>query len=387
MIELFPHQQKAVDALSSGKILYGDVGSGKTVTALAYYVKEHSPRDVYVLTTAKKRESLDWVREALYFHLTREPELTMHGVLRVDSWNNIEKYKDVENAFFIFDEQRVVGSGSWSKNFIKIAKKNKWILLSGTPGDTWMDYIPVFIANGFYKNKTEFIQRHVVYKPFSNFPKVDRYLETGTLMKHRKDVLVHMPFSRQTTRIFDAATMNYDAAKCAEVAKMRWNPYKEQPLRSKAELGYVLRRIVNSDESRKQFISDMMDLHERLIIFYNFDYELEILRSVAQEKEVDWVELNGHKHEEMRSTGRQYCFVQIMAGAEGWNCTTVDTLIFYSLPYSYKMFHQAQGRIDRLNTTYKYLHYRIMIAPGSIDGSIWKSLETKKDFQPSDLSF
>lgn len=379
-VTLFPHQQKAVDDLSNGKILWGDVGTGKSLTAVAYYMQKESPRDVYVITTAKKRDSLDWEMEFLKFGVGNQ-RTPIAGVLRVDSWNNIAKYKNVRGAFFIFDEQRLVGSGAWAKAFQFIAKpqnNNRWILLSATPGDTWMDYVPVFIANGFYKNRTEFIREHVVYNSYTKFPKIERYIGSAKLNKLRNRLLVHMPFERHTTRVTQNIEVSYNQELLDKVVKERWNPYEERPIRSLAEFFYVMRKVVYSDPSRLEIVREKLVKHPKLIVFYNFDYELEMLRTLAGE--IPTAEWNGHKHEEIPDTDQWLYLVQYTAGSEGWNCTETDAMMFYSLTYSYKQWHQAHGRIDRLNTPFTLLRYYVLMADVAIDRGVREALRKKHSF-------
>lgn len=378
MVNLYPHQRAAVDKLSNGKILWGGVGTGKSLTAAAYYMEKEAPKDVYVITTAKKRDSLDWEAEFVKYGVYKSRDATVAGILRVDSWNNIAKYKNVKNAFFIFDEQRIVGRGAWAKAFIFIAKRNNWILLSATPGDTWMDYIPVFIANGFYKNRTEFEREHVVYNTFVKFPKVDRYVNTAKLLRLRKELLVHMPYLRNTIRKSATVPVQYDWAQFDLVLKKRWNPYEGRPVRSLAELFYTMRKVVYSHPSRLEMVKTLMKKHPRLIVFYNFDYELEILRTLSDQVTV--AEWNGHKHEEIPDTDRWVYLVQYVAGAEGWNCTTTNAMVFYSLTYSYKNWHQAHGRIDRLNTDYVELFYYVLMSEAPIDKIVSAALKEKKSF-------
>jgi hypothetical protein len=371
-----------VDKLSSGKILRGGVGTGKSLTAAVYYAEKEAPRDVYVITTAKKRDSHDWQKEFIKVGISqhhRSPALG--GKLTVDSWNNIAKYKNVRGAFFIFDEQRLVGSGAWVKSFLHIAKlqnNNTWILLSATPGDNWLDYAPVFIANGYFKNITHFKREHVEYDAYAKFPKIKRFHGVNKLARLRNELLVEMPYERHTTRITQNVTVGFNQELLDKVLKDRWNPYEERPIRSLAEFFYVMRKVVYSDSSRLDAVRLYMKKHPRLIVFYNFDYELEALRTLAGEVTV--AEWNGHKHEEVPDGDSWLYLVQYTAGAEGWNCTTTDATLFYSLTYSYKQWHQAHGRIDRLNTPYTLLHYYVLLADVSIDRAVLAALKKKHSF-------
>jgi hypothetical protein len=381
--DLRPHQRKAVDDLSNGKILWGGVGTGKSRTAAAYYMEKEAPRDVYVITTAMKRDSLDWETEFASYGVGRLESVT-GGVVTVDSWNNIAKYKHVTDAFFIFDEQRLVGSGAWSRAFIHIAKRNRWILLSATPGDTWMDYVPVFIANGFYPNRATFKREHVVYNAYSKFPKIDHYINEGKLYRLRASLLVHMKYERHTTRVNHTIKVEYDEAKFNKVFKDRWNVYKDRPIESVPELFYTLRKVVYSDPSRLEAIRKQLVEHPRLIVFYNFDYELETLRTLSDEVPV--AEWNGHKHEAIPDTDRWLYLVQYIAGAEGWNCTTTNAMAFNSLTYSYKVWHQAHGRTDRLNTPFKVLDYYTLMSDAWIDKKVKECLDQKHSFNEVKLA-
>lgn len=382
MEELKPHQERALTQLENGNILWGGVGSGKSRVAAAYYEMWHVDKDVYVITTAKKRDSKDWEGEFAKIVVGKEEGATVWGVLTVDSWNNIHKYVDVTNAFFIFDEQRLVGSGTWVKSFLKIAKNNSWILLSATPGDTWLDYIPVFVANGFYKNRTAFKTEHVVYEPFQKFPKVKRYLNEGKLNHFRNQILVHMPFEKHTVRHSVNVFVEHNEELVQSVIKNRWHIYQNRPIKDIAELYGVVRRVVNSDPSRVRAIESLLEKHPKMVIFYNFNYELEALRRL--QSRTDIAEWNGWKHEPIPTTDSWVYLVQYVAGAEGWNCVETDTTLFYSLTYSYKRWEQAHGRIDRLNSPFLNLYYYTLRSKSGMDLVIWRSLISKKNFNISD---
>ena len=393
-IELRDYQLDAISKMRNGCILCGGVGSGKSRTALAYYFVENggeinpekyipmkNPKDLYIITTARKRDTLEWEGEFGIFLLSTDDELNLYdNKVVVDSWNNIKKYTDVTNAFFIFDEQRVVGSGAWVKAFLKICKSNQWILLSATPGDTWSDYIPVFVANGFYKNRSEFIREHVVYSRFAKYPKIDRYLNTGRLIRLRSRILVNMDFKRDTIPHHEDVYCDYDIMLYKDVGKNRWNPYTDKPIKNASELCYTWRKIVNSDESRQVALLEIFEKHPKLIIFYNFDYERDILLSLYYGDDVEVAEWSGHAHNPLPEGDRWIYIVQYTAGCEGWNCIATDTIVFYSQNYSYKTLEQARGRIDRLNTPFINLYYYHLKSRSSIDLAISRALKNKKNF-------
>lgn len=391
-VTLMPHQLTALEKMHDGCVLVGGVGSGKTFAAIQYFWDHHREKDLYVFTTARKRDDLDWQDTAILYgvgrdRLVRDDGIIYAGKIVVDSWNNITKYKDIENSFIIADEQRLVGSGTWSKAFIFMAKKNPWIMLSATPGDTWMDYATLFIANGFYKNITSFKREHVIYSPYTKFPKIDRYIGTSKLQDLEKRIVVEMPFERHTTRHIQTHYMDYDTEKLDRIIKDRWHIYEERPLNDMAEMLSCMKRLVNTDGSRVELIRDLMDRYGRLIIFYNFDYELEILRGLVGSGEPEEgtdgfvsAEWNGHRHQPVPEGDKWVYLVQYTAGAEAWNCVRTDRIVFYSLQYSYKVFEQAQGRIDRLNTPYTDLYYDVLTSKSPIDQAIWRSLQGKKSF-------
>lgn len=379
--ELMPHQEEVLSRLSSGKILHGGVGSGKSITALVWYLRNELIGDIYVITTAKKRDSLEWERDAAKLGIG--PEHSLAGKLHVDSWNNIGKYTDIRDSFFIFDEQRAVGRGAWVKAFQKIVKNgNVWMILSATPGDTWMDYIPVFVAKGWYRNPTDFGNQHIVWKPRVPFPQVDRWLDVARLERQKRDVLVHMPYLSQAERVHEDVKVFYDVDKFNRVYKDRWNVYTDEPVKNVSELFATMRRVVYSDPSRLDALRGLMDIHPRIIVFYNFNYELEILRTLNDTWSdlVTVAEWNGHRKEPIPDTDNWVYLVQYTAGAEGWNCTSTDAMVFYSLPYSYKKFEQSQGRIDRLNTYFAKLNYYSFISSSLVDIAVKRSLKVKETF-------
>lgn len=390
-VKLYDYQLEALDKMKNGCILNGGVGSGKSRTGIAYYYilqggqldplkpmkKDH--KDLYIITTARKRDTDEWDGDLAPFLLSTHDDISK-GKVVVDSWNNIKKYEDVKGAFFIFDEQRVVGKGQWVKSFLKIVKSNEWILLSATPGDTWTDYIPVFIANGFYRNRTEFNNHHVIFSRFAKYPKVDRYFDTKRLVRLRDSILINMDYRKKTISHHEDIFCDYDILEYKRIMRDRFNYEKDEPYRNAAELCYALRKAVNCASQRVLEVKDIFDRKERVIVFYNFDYELDILKSIDYGEDVEIAEWNGHKHQPIPESRRWVYLVQYNAGAEGWNCVKTDTIIFYSQNYSYRTLVQASGRIDRLNTPYTDLYFYHLKSKSSIDIAISRALRNKKEF-------
>lgn len=401
-VELNDQQLEAVEKMKNGCLLVADVGTGKSRTSLAYFYfkecdgrvavngkgkrrKPNKPRDLYIITTAKKRDSLEWEEELIRFDLLKGENDYLGINVAIDSWNNIKKYKNVIGAFFIFDEQRVVGWGTWAKTFVNIARKNHWILLTATPGDTWTDYIPVFVANGFYKNKTDFNNRHVVFARFSKYPKIERFVDQGILIRHRNDISVRMELEKDTTRHMVNVRCNYDKGLYKMVWRDRWDPYDNGPIMESGKLFYLLRRVVNSDKSRLEAVERICRDHQRVIVFYNYTYELQSLRELFTRISFDIGEWNGEVHSEVPTGERWAYLVQYSAGSEGWNCITTDAMIFFSQSYSYRMTVQAEGRIDRFNTPYKDLYYFKLKSQAPIDIAIARALAMKKNFNEKDF--
>lgn len=365
------NQRKAVDLLRSGSILVGGVGSGKSRTALYFWLKEYQERPLYIITTPHKRDTNDWSKEAFHMDISA-------GQFVVDSWNNIRKYIGVRDAFFIFDEQRLVGKGAWTKSFLKIAKNNKWIVLTATPGDVWMDYATIFVANGYFKNRTDFCRKHVVYSRVARYPKIERYTDVKWLEELRDNVTVVLESQKKTVRHSDILWCDCDMGSYREMVRTRWNPEKEEPFLDGGALCYGLRKLVGRDRSRLEKVRWTLKKHGKVIVFYNFDYELEMLRE--EFKGVVTREWNGHKHEKVPTAERWLYFVQYFAGAEAWECTTCNAMIFFSANYSYKIMEQAAGRIDRRNTPFENLYYYCLASRTSIEKGILIALSQKRSF-------
>lgn len=388
-MKLYPHQRIAVEQLRSGCILCGGVGTGKSLTALAYYYEKICggtleptremlhPKPLYIITTARKRDTFEWEKELCHFLIQDYTEV------KIDSWNNIKKYVDVKGAFIIFDEDKVIGNGSWVKSFYKIAKNNQWIILTATPGDVWTDYIPVFVANGFYKNRTEFLNRHAVYSRYSKYPRIDRFVEQGALVRFRNRVLVNMTYTKPAVQKHETLTVQFDSMAYKRLMRDRWDAEENVPIENASKLCYLLRKVTNESPDRQAKVLDICEIHPKVIIFYNFDYELEILKLLPYEEGTKIAEWNGHRHQPIPEGERWVYLVNYMAGAEGWNCVETDTVIFYSLSYSYKTMVQAAGRIDRLNTPFKELYYYRLKSAAPIDLAISRALKQKKNFDES----
>lgn len=392
-----PYQQDAVDRMKNGCILNAGVGTGKSFMGLLYYWTEvcdgvytddeykpmKNPRPLLIITTPKKRDSLEWEKDMLPFLLSPDDDANPYSSdapVRIDSWQNIKKYTNVVGYFVIFDENCLSSWGTWTKSFLKIAKKNQWILLTATPGDNWSDYIPVFIANGFYKNKTEFKENHIIMNPFTRYPSIKGYFNQGKLMKYRKQITVTVNDSRITIPIHKDIRCDYDKETEKLVLRNRWHPFEDRPLRDATEMAVVMRKIAFGDYSRIDKCKELHEVNPRIIIFYDYDFELDMLVEMCETEGYVYAQWNGHKHDPIPDEARWLYLVQYTAGNAAWNCISTNCMIFFNDNYSYKKMKQAAGRIDRLNTPYHELFYYHLTSSSFIDKRIKKTLLDKSAF-------
>lgn len=397
MFKPYPHQAKAISQLRNGNVLVGGTGSGKSLVAMVYYYTKvlkgsydpflppQQKINLFVITTAMKRDRLDWEKLATSFRLSTNTDVSINGIrLCVDSWNNINKYEDASGSFFIFDEQRTSGGGSWSKSFIKITKKNQWLMLTATPADRWIDLISVFIANGFYRNKTEFLREHVEFHPYSKYPKIKKYHNVDKLKRLKNSIFVVMDYRPPVMIKHAYVRVESNTKLLRSIEKSQWNIYKDKPIRNRSEFVHVLRRINNSDTSRTRYVSQLIARVKRLIIFYNFDYELSLLRTSLQDYIV--AEHNGHRHDPLPEGDTWVYLVQYASGNEAWECLTTPHMLFYSLSYSHRIMVQSRGRINRLSSPFKILYYYYLVSDYKLDREIRAALSNKKTFNEKDLN-
>lgn len=397
-VKLFPYQEDALKRMHNGCILCGGTGTGKSITSLAYiYTKElHGSiklngkgewkppkvnKDIYIITVASKRDKGEWEDELCRFGLSTDISRSVNGIkVTIDSWNRIQHYKKVYGAVFIFDEDKVTGSGKWAKTFLYISRRNRWIILSATPGDKMIEYLYVFLANGFYKNKQEFIAKHVIRKPYVPYFDIQDYIRKPVLEKHRREVLVIMKRDTDISIVNHNIVCDYDRKKYKDVWARRWDIYEQKPIEETGKLLSLIRRVVNEDPDRVLKLKSVLAHQAKVIIFYNYNFELEILRKVCSELHFTIGEHNGQKHTEVPNTKKWVYICQYNSAGEGWNCVTTNQMIFYSLSYSYKAMKQAAGRINRINTSFKELHYYILQSKAPIDVAILRALSQKRDF-------
>jgi hypothetical protein len=400
---LSEHQLEALALLRTGSILKGTVGSGKSRTAIAYFLQAEcgwtmepfatvknpeTKKQLLIITMAKKRDEHDWDYELAQFGIPAD----IYGLsVIVDSWNNIKKYESF-TGFAIFDEQKVSGYGAWVKSFLKITKQcSGWILLSATPGDTWLDYIPVFIANGFYKNKTAFVAEHVIFDRYSKYPKVDKYLRENKLLYLRDHITVNMDFQRSIEKHEIELWCDYDRKAYDFIKKERKDPYERisrseetdgfiyKPIKNNSKFCFLLRRAAYDHESRIGDLRDVVDKHGKVIVFYNFRRELEIIRSAFENGHITIAEYNGRRHDSIPTTNKWIYLVQYNL-SEGWNCITSDCVVFFSSNYSWRTLEQCKGRIDRMNTPFSDLYYYHIWSDAPIEKAIKAANKRKEIF-------
>ena len=243
-----------------------------------------------------------------------------------------------------------------------------------------MDYIPVFLANGLYKNRTEFLREHVIFNNHTDWPQVVGYRNEARLQSIVNVLLVPMDFQRIAQRHEFIVKCEYDRDLYKQIMDERWNPYKDEPLENASQFCYTLRRVVNESDDRLEHLLHLVKKAGKSIVFYNYDYELEAIKQLLLDNKIKFAQYNGHIHDDVPTTKEWVYLVQYTAGCEGWNCITCNTTIFYSNNYSYKVMEQAKGRIDRVNTPYTDLMYYTLTSESYIDTRVAQAIAKKTNF-------
>lgn len=367
------YQKRAINQMHNGCILCGGVGAGKSLTSLGYIDKVYPSGTVYIITPARKRNTGEW------FDDIRKNDMDETRFV-VDSWNNLSKYKDVKDAFFLFDEQKVSGKGTWAKSLIRIAKSNQWILLSATPGDTYDDYATVLIANGFVRNRTTWYDEYCVTKSQPFFHIVDHKNKDVIDMMIRR-IFIKMDYQSDKKRIERVIPIQArSAGEEKEILMTHKAPGAQMPFTTfAAAIAYV--RMNCYDKSKKtEALRKIIEKHKKIIVFYNFLSEKLEIERAAIDANVTINFYNGQRHDPIPDTDEWVYGVQYNSGAEAWNCITTNAMVFYSPNYSYKTMEQAHGRIDRVNSPYECLYYYMLLNELNIDNKVMNALSSKKDF-------
>ena len=381
MIKLLKYQEEAIQKLHSGSVLYGATGSGKSLTGLAYYMRCWSHLDLYIITTSKKRNAGEWEEEIA--------KLGCPPPKAIDSWNRLKNYRMVSDAFFLFDEHKVGGHGKWAQSMITIAKKNKWILLTATPGDVWDDYASIFIANEFVKNKTTWNEDFCIFDRISKYPKIIGYQREDVLKNMRDAVLVPMEYQSEKVPIPYVIPYKVDHEEEAYVLARRKSLRHPEmrAFRNTSAMFAYMRMNLPDKESKIQALADVLKKEPKAIIFYNFTPEKYEIENAARQVNIPFFQYNGQIKDNVPDGDTWVYAVQYTAGAEAWNCITCRTVIFYSMNYSYKVMTQAKGRIDRCNSPFDELHYYYFISPDfEIDQEILNALTRKEKFNEEALA-
>ena len=181
-----------------------------------------------------------------------------------------------------------------------------------------------------------------------------------------------MDIERHTILHHEDVYCDYDIPFYKDTMRRRWDPYRDEPIQQASGLCYILRRIVK--------LLELLEDHPKAIVFYNFDYEREILLGLGYSEGTEVAEWSGHAHMPLPTGDKWVYLVQYTAGCEGWCAITTDTMIFFSQNYSYTVMKQAEGRINRLNTKFIDLYYYHLKSRSGIDLAISKALKEKRKF-------
>lgn len=120
---------------------------------------------------------------------------------------------------------------------------------------------------------------------------------------------------------------------------------------------------------------------DRLIIFYNFNDELDILKGICEALERPYSQVNGSikdllAYEEFDDS---ISIIQYQAGAMGLNLQKCNKIIYFSLPERSELFEQSKKRIHRIGQSQSCFYY-VMMTKDTIEGTIYENLKMRRDY-------
>ena len=416
LVNLYKHQ---IDGLKISKDLnhvafYWDMGLGKTFAGSEKMMDLKSGVNLIVCQKSKVDDWLDHMRDHYFvtvLDLTKKHDFEIFiertyfpadqtvGVINYDLVWRKKQLLDLTDFTLLLDESSLIqNDGAKRTRFILKLKPSNVILLSGTPtGGKYEKLWTQMHLLGWKITKEMYLSQFVNYEYLDlmdgrSIPLVTGYKNVERLKRKMKDYGCQF---LKTDEVFDLPQQTFQ--KIMIPASKEYKKFKKdrivevdgETLVGDTTLTRMLyERILcgqYSEDKLKAFVDLVESTDDRLIVFYNFNEELNRMQDALMKISFDYTQrfsvvngrlkaLSNYEHDEDSIT-----FIQYQAGAMGLNLQKACRMVFFSLPLSSELYEQAKKRIHRIGQK-NHCFYYPMIVKGSIEEKILKTLEQRKDY-------
>lgn len=420
--ELYEHQKEALQQTSDKNRVayYHDMGLGKTFTGGEKMMQLGAKVNLVI---CQKSKIDDWIEhfkthydKIWVLNLTNVPQFNMF----VDEWI-CSKYKDtmpqcvavinydlvwrrpelkqLHDFTLMLDESSLIQNETAKRTkFIMKLNYQNLILLSGTPtGGKYEKLYSQLKMLGYEMTKKSFYNMYVDfhYDNRQGFPLmiIDGYKNVERLKKKMRDYGCHFLKTEEVLTLPDQNFIPVKIKKNSLYGEFMKNRIVRVPNKQNVFVELVgdttltkllyARQLCGaySNEKLKAFTDLVESTNDRLIVFYNFNNELEQLKYVCDALERPYSVVNGTDKDlyAYDNFNGSITLIQYQAGAMGLNLQKANKIIYFTPPLSSELYEQSKKRIHRIGQQFSCFYYNL-ICTGSVEEKIYKTLEMRKDY-------
>ena len=406
-MKLFDYQEKAL-ALTSDKdnsAFYYDMGLGKTFIGSERLRLYGERVNIVVCQKSKIKDWCEHFKEHYtdyaVFDLTNKKDMQAFmiypiykciGIINYELAYRREELRQLKDFTMMLDESSMIKNETAKRTkFILSLKPSHTILLSGTPTDGKYEFLYSQLRLlGWKITKTAYYNRYIktelrsyggpmfrVVTGYKNVSELKAKLKEYGAVFAKAEEVIKLP---EKTFIKEYSTVSSDYKK---FMKDRIIKIDDKELTGDSTLSKRLYARMLCSAYSKDKISRLIDLvnstSDRVIIFYNFNTELEALRKVLFDRTISIVNGQVKDLKAYENNDNSVTLIQYQAGAMGLNLQMANRIIYFSLPERSELFEQSKARICRIGQE-KQCYYHIMMCHKSVEEKIYECLLMRKDY-------
>lgn len=423
MIKLYPHQKDVLEQTTQFNRVayYLDMGLGKTYCGSEKMINLDRPVNLVICQKSKVK---DWVEHfknnydcivdditskkgmSHFFEMKWQSEnivpieqiVPIIGIINYDLAFRRAELGKLTDFTLMLDESSLIQHKTTqrSKFVLNKLKPKNVILLSGTPSSGKYENLWTQCKLlGYDISEELFLKQYVNFKnidtdvgikkivdkdnPYKNFERLKRKLADFGAVFMKTEEVMDLPEqnfiikksskSKVYTKFMKKSIVEFDGVTLVGDTRLTKRLYSRQ-----------LCGMYN--EERYSMIKELLEsTNDRMVIFYNFNAELEQLKVICEELDKPISQVNGSVKDldNFENIDNTVLLVQYQAGAMGLNLQKANKIIYFSLTESSDLFEQSKKRIHRIGTTQPCFYY-ILMCENSVEEDIYKSLLLKQDY-------